>query len=125
MEKQKFSVNARARSFAFAFRGIGSFFKREHNAWLHFAATLVALALSMWMGLSRSESFALVFAIGFVWVTEILNTCIEKMMDFISTEQHPQIRLIKDMAAGAVLIAAFTALVIGLLIFVPKILMSI
>ncbi|MFT3826856.1 MAG: diacylglycerol kinase family protein [Chitinophagaceae bacterium] len=121
MEKQKFSVNARVKSFGYAFRGIGSFVQSEHNAWVHLAATFTAIAVSIWLRISKTEFIAIIGVIGFVWVTEILNTCIEKMMDFISTQQHPQIKLIKDMAAGAVLVAAITALVTGLIIFIPKI----
>jgi diacylglycerol kinase (ATP) len=60
-------------------------------------------------------------AMGFVWVTEILNTCIERIMDFISTEQDPKIGVIKDLAAAAVLFAALTAVVAGAIIFIPKI----
>ena len=64
----------------------------------------------------------IVFCIAFVWVTEMINTAIEKAMDFISTERHEQIRNIKDMAAGAVLIASITAVIVGSIIFIPKIL---
>ena len=59
---------------------------------------------------------------GLVWVTEILNTCLEKLADFITLEQHPHIKYIKDLAAGAVLVAAIIAVVTGLLIFIPKVL---
>jgi diacylglycerol kinase len=61
-----------------------------------------------------------VIVIGLVWVTEILNTCIEKAMDVITIEHHPQIKIIKDLAAGAVLIAALVAVIVGSFIFIPK-----
>jgi diacylglycerol kinase (ATP) len=67
------------------------------------------------------EIIALVFAVGFVWVAEMFNTCIEHIMDFISTEKKPAIKFIKDLSAGAVLVAAITALITGSIIFIPKI----
>jgi len=63
---------------------------------------------------------ALVFAIGFVWVTEMFNTCIERVMDYVSDQRHKDIKFIKDLAAGAVLVAAITALVVGAVVFIPK-----
>ena len=114
-------LKKRAASFYYAFDGIWRFFRTEHNAWLHLAATIAVAGLVIKYHVSSIEAVLLVFSIGFVWASEIFNTCIEKIMDFISTERHPQIRLIKDMAAGAVLIAAITALIIGLIVFVPKI----
>jgi diacylglycerol kinase (ATP) len=121
VELQKFSLSRRGRSLYHALTGIRRFFKTEHNAWLHLAATIGVLALAIIYRLNSMETVLLVFAMGFVWAAELFNTCIEKVMDFISTEKHPQIKLIKDMAAGAVLIAAITSLVIGLILFIPKI----
>jgi diacylglycerol kinase (ATP) len=120
MQAEKY-LRKRVASFYYAFYGIRRFFTTEHNAWLHLAATIAVGVLMIKYHVSSIEAVLLVFSIGFVWASEIFNTCIEKIMDFISTERHPQIRLIKDMAAGAVLIAAITALIIGLIVFVPKI----
>lgn len=114
-------LRKRVASFYYAFDGIWRFFKTEHNAWLHLIATIAVGVLVIKYHVTSIEAVLLVFSIGFVWASEIFNTCIEKIMDFISKERHPQIRLIKDMAAGAVLIAAITALIIGLIVFVPKI----
>ena len=121
MEAQRFSLKKRVASFYYAMDGIRWFFKTEHNAWLHLAATVAVGAMMIKYPVSNIEAVLLVFSIGFVWASEVFNTCIEKIMDFISTEKHPQIRLIKDMAAGAVLIASITALIIGLIVFIPKI----
>ncbi|HEY0678556.1 MAG TPA: diacylglycerol kinase family protein [Chitinophagaceae bacterium] len=121
MPSEKFSLAKRAISFKYAFAGIRRFFATEHNAWIHLASTAGVIVLTVAYGISAVEAVLLIFAIGFVWTAEIINTCIEKIMDFISTETHPQIQLIKDMAAGAVLIAAATALITGLIIFIPKI----
>lgn len=120
MKSQEFSVRSRIKSFRFAFNGIASFFQREHNAWLHFMATVAVLMLSTLVGVTKTELLALVFAIGFVWVAEMFNTCIERVMDFVSVQQHPEIKFIKDLAAGAVLTAAITALAVGAVVFIPK-----
>ena len=94
----------------------------ERNAMLHLAATFFVLVLSLLLKVSTTEAIALAGAVGLVWVAEMFNSCLEKVMDIISTEEKPEIKLIKDVSAGAVLIASGTALVIGLLIFIPKIL---
>ena len=120
MKSQGFSIRARVRSFRFALEGIYSFFKREHNAWLHFLETIAVFILAAVVGVTKNELLALVFAIGFVWVAEMFNTCIERMMDFVSVKQDTEIKFIKDLAAGAVLVAALTALVAGAVVFIPK-----
>jgi diacylglycerol kinase (ATP) len=81
---------------------------------------VAVIILASVVELTKPELLALVFAIGFVWVAEMFNTCIERMMDFISTEKRPEIKFIKDLSAGAVLVAAITALVTGGIIFIPK-----
>jgi diacylglycerol kinase len=120
MEDEKFSIRARMESFKFSFEGLAAFFKREHNSWLHFIATIAILALCGFVGVTKTELLAIVFAIGFVWVAEIFNTCIERVMDYITLERHPDIKFIKDLASGAVLVAAITAIVVALIIFIPK-----
>lgn len=120
MKSQGFSIRARVRSFRFALEGIASFFLREHNAWLHFIATIAVFTLAAVVGVSKLELLALVFAVGFVWVAEMFNTCIERVMDFVSIKQDAEIKFIKDLAAGAVLTAAITALAVGLVVFIPK-----
>ena len=122
MEEQKFSIRSRIKSFTYAGAGIFQFLRREHNARIHLVAT-IAVAITAWaLKVSHLEAVALVSAIGLVWVTEMLNTCLERTADLISKEEHPEIKIIKDLAAGAVLVAAITAVIIGLFIFIPKIL---
>jgi diacylglycerol kinase (ATP) len=118
--QEEFSIRARVRSFRFALEGIAAFFQSEHNAWLHFMATIAVFTLATLVGVTKTELLALVFAIGFVWVTEMFNTCIERVMDFVSDQRHKEIKFIKDLAAGAVLVAAITALVVGVVVFIPK-----
>ncbi|WP_127132457.1 diacylglycerol kinase family protein [Pseudoflavitalea rhizosphaerae] len=121
MTNEKFSLRARANSFGYAFKGIRNLLRYEHNAIIHLVATVMIIIAGLWLQLERWEWTAIVIAIGFVWVTEILNTCVERTMDFISTEKDPKIGAIKDLAAGAVLIAALTAVTAGAFIFIPKI----
>ncbi len=116
----KFSWQARAKSFAYAWSGIRSLLRTEHNARIHLVVTIVAIASGILCNLSRLEYLVLIITISLVWITEIFNTCIEKTMDFISHEKHPQIKLIKDLAAAAVLIMAVVAVIVGCLLFVPK-----
>ena len=120
MKDEKFSIRARAESFKFSFEGLAAFFRREHNSWLHFIATLAVFIIAAIVGVTKTELLALVFAIGFVWVAEIFNTCIERIMDHVSPERHPNVKFIKDLASGGVLIAAVTAVIVGLIIFIPK-----
>ena len=122
MEAEKFSIRKRVKSFYYAGEGLVHFFRREHNAWIHLCATVVVIVLALVVKVSYLEAIALAFAVGLVWVAEILNTCIERMADLITQERHPGIKAVKDMAAGAVLVAAIVAVIIGLFIFIPKIL---
>jgi diacylglycerol kinase (ATP) len=118
-----FSWKARLKSFVYAWDGIVSFFRWEHNAQVHLAITFLVLVLSVTLGVNKWEAIAVVFSIAFVWIAEMFNTAIEKAMDFITLEKHPQIKLIKDISAGAVLIAAIAAVIVGCFIFIPKLIM--
>jgi diacylglycerol kinase len=124
MEQQKFSLQKRANSFQYAFSGIRFLLRSEHNSWLHAAATVVVIFLGIYLQVSFQEAALLTIAIGLVWITEFFNTCIEKMMDLISKETHPSIKLIKDVAAGAVLVAAIISVAIGCFVFLPKIMLK-
>lgn len=115
-----FSWKARLKSFVYAWEGIVRFFRVEHNAQIHLGVTFLVLVLSVALGLNKWEAIAVVFSIAFVWIAEMVNTAIEKAMDLISVEKNPQIKLIKDIAAGAVLVAAIAAVIVGCFIFIPK-----
>ncbi|MBC7848500.1 MAG: diacylglycerol kinase family protein [Chitinophagaceae bacterium] len=121
MQSKRFSISDRFKSFAYAARGIRSFLISEHNAWLHLVATIAVITLGFIVRLASGEWIAILIAIAIVWIAEMLNTCIEKMMDIISPTFDPRVRFIKDVAAGAVLVAAIAALAIGLIIFIPHI----
>lgn len=122
MQAEKFSITRQLNSFRHALSGIRELVLSEHNARIHLTATIAVIVVCFVLGVSRHEVLMITFAVGLVWTTEIFNTCIEKTMDFISMEKHPEIKSIKDIAAGAVLIASVTALIIGFIIFIPKIL---
>jgi len=120
MEPQRFSWRARLKSFVFAFAGLNYFFRREHNAWIHAAAAILVLIVSLMMRLRAMEMIAILLAIGIVWIAEMFNTAIEKIMDHLSPAYHPEVKVIKDIASAAVLVAACLAVLIGLTIFIPK-----
>jgi diacylglycerol kinase len=118
-KKQKFSLRKRLKSFVFAFAGLKILQKEEHNFRIHLVAAILVIAAGFIFGISLLEWIAIVLAIGFVFVVEIFNTAIENITDFISPDEHPSIKRIKDMAAAAVLISAIVAAVIGLIVFLP------
>ncbi len=121
MKKDKtFSVKARGRSIRYAVNGIVLFFKSEHNAIIHLLITAVVILLSLVLHVSAFETIALVMAIGFVWVAELFNTAIEKTLDFVSMEKSPPIKFIKDLSAAAVLVAVLIAVVVGCIVFIPR-----
>lgn len=122
MEKrEKFSLKSRIRSFGYALAGLKLFFRTEHNAWIHLAATGLVIIISFLLKISGMEWVGVLFAIGLVCSAEAFNTCIEKMMDRLLPQQDDTVKYVKDLAAGAVLIAAIVAAIIGMIIFLPKI----
>jgi diacylglycerol kinase len=121
-DKKKFSIIARLKSANHAWRGIGILFKTSHNAQLGLALSLLVVYLGFIFCISNTEWLFLVFAIGLVFVAEALNSAIEIDMDLTSPEYHPYARDTKDVAAGAVLLAVIMAVIIGAVIFLPKLL---
>src|SRR5438045_7696371 len=117
-----FSLRSRGLSFRYAYEGIVSFFKTQHNSIIHFCFTVVAFTAALVFHISSNELIALVMVIGFVWFAEIFNTAVEAIMDHLSPQKHPAVKYIKDVSAAAVLVAAITAFIVGLIIFLPKIL---
>jgi diacylglycerol kinase len=103
-----------------AVAGIRYVITTQRNAKIDLVCTLLVLLCSLLFHLNSIEWIAILFAIGFVWTSECINTGIEKVTDLSSPEIHPLARVTKDSAAGGVLIAALIAAVIGLIIFLPK-----
>jgi diacylglycerol kinase (ATP) len=120
MKQQQFSLRSRLNSFGFAFNGLYTFFKQEPNARIHLVTTLIVFVAAVYFKVSITEAIALVIVTGFVWVAEIFNTAIERIMDFISTEKNSNIKFIKDLAACGVLISSVTAMITGAIVFIPK-----
>ena|SRR5690349_12395540 len=122
MKDQKFSFAQRLRSFSYAFNGLKILLKEEHNARLHLVTAILVVIAGIILKLSAMEWVAIILAITFVLIAEIINTSIENVADFISPAKHDQIKKIKDLAAAGVLISAISALIVGLIIFLPKVL---
>lgn len=93
----------------------------QHNAWVHAFATVVVTALGFYFTLAKSEWCWIVLAIVAVWTAEALNTAFEILTDVASPDFHPLAGKAKDVAAGAVLISAIGAVIIGLIIFGPHV----
>ena len=108
--------------FVHAFRGLYIFLKTTRNAKIHIFLGILAIILGCYLNISYTEWISLVLVIGLVFISEAFNTAIEIDIDLTSPEYHPYARDTKDVAAGAVLIGAVIALIVGFLIFVPKML---
>ena len=122
MKEEKFSIAKRLKSFTYAFAGLKVLFREEHNSWIHLFATVCVVTAGILLRISLLEWVAVVFAIGLVFSFEIINTSVENIADFVCPERDDRIKRIKDLAAAAVLVSAITAAVVGLIVFVPKIL---
>ena len=118
-----FEFTGRIRSFTFAFVGIWTMLKTQHNARVHACATVAVVVAGVIFGVSAAEWCWLVLAIMAVWTAEALNTAFEFLADVASPDFHPLVKHAKDVAAGAVLISAIGAVVIGLLILGPHVLL--
>ncbi|WP_217646440.1 diacylglycerol kinase family protein [Nitrosomonas sp. Nm34] len=114
-----FSFAARIRSFSYALSGIAVLLKSQHNAWIHLVATTLVISGGLFFQIDPIEWCLVILAILAVFVAEALNTAIEFLCDAVSPTPHPLIQKSKDVAAGAVLISAIGAIVIGLIIFPP------
>ncbi len=116
-----FSPIKRVKSFAHAVRGLNIFIRSTQNAWIEVFFLIAVLFFGFYFNISSTEWMLVVFASGLVLTAEALNTAIEIHMDLTSPDHHPYARDTKDVAAGAVLIAALTAAIIGIVIFSPHI----
>jgi diacylglycerol kinase (ATP) len=107
-------------SFNWAFEGIVHALRRERNMQIHFAIAALVLVGAMFFSLSRMEVVALLVAISFVLITEMLNTAVENVIDLITAEDDPRAKIAKDVSAGAVLVAAVNAIAVAYLVFYDK-----
>jgi len=114
-------IKKRINSVGYALNGVFLIIKTQHNAWIHVMMTFMVIALGFIFGINLDEWMLLILAIMSVWVAEGLNTALEFLSDSVTYEHHPLIGRAKDVAAGAVLIAASGAAIIGSIVFLPKI----
>jgi diacylglycerol kinase (ATP) len=117
----EFSLMREARSFAHAGKGLLVFFRTTPHAWVHSVIFAFAILLGFIFHITRFEWITILFAGGFVFVAEAFNTAIEIDINLTSPTYHPYARDTKDVAAGAVLLAAMTAVLLGCIVFVPYI----
>lgn len=117
----KYDLKKQFRSFGFAWQGIKCCVGKEQNLSFHLIATAVVVVAGFALGITRMEWMAIILCIGVVIAAELFNTAIEKLVDLVSPDWHPIAGQVKDIAAGAVLICAAAAAMIGLIIFVPYI----
>jgi diacylglycerol kinase len=121
MKDQKFSLINRIKSFGYAFNGLKLLLKNEHNAWIHLTSTIAVITLGLIYKISSTEWLFIVISICTVFAAELFNSSIEEIADFVSPTKHKSIKKVKDLAAAGVLITAVSALIVGLIIFIPKI----
>ena len=113
-------LRSRLRAFRFAFEGLGYLVRTQPNARIHLAVTVAVVFLAAWLHVGREGWVWLVLAIGLVWAAEAFNTALEAVVDLTSPEKHPLAKAAKDVAAAGVLLAAFTAVAVGLLVLGPR-----
>lgn len=111
----------RGRSFVYAWQGIVSLFGNEPNARIHLCVALLVVAAGFLFNISASEWCLVTLCIGGVFMAEAFNTAIEKLCDKVSPQTDSLIKIAKDVAAGAVLLFVFAAVTVGLIVFLPKI----
>lgn len=109
------------RGFGYAFSGLAYAFKTQINFKFHLVALILTVLAGWYLKLSSAEWLWIVIAIALVLITELLNTAIEVLVDLVSPAYNIKAKVIKDVAAAAVLMAAITAITIGLIVFIPKI----
>ncbi|MCP5038610.1 MAG: diacylglycerol kinase family protein [Rhodobacteraceae bacterium] len=107
------------RSFGFALNGLVYLLRSQANARIHLAAALVTITAGVVLGLDRDDWLWLVLAIGLVWAAEAMNTAFEYLCDVVSPQHSEAVKRAKDIAAGAVVITAVLAVIIGCFIFLP------
>ena len=117
---RKWSVKSQLRSFGFAFKGLKWMMGTQHNAWIHLFAAVAAILFSIYFSISRIEWLFVILSIGLVFMAEMFNTAIEFLTDIVTPQFNEKAGKVKDIAAGAVLVAALIALIIWVVIFIPR-----
>lgn len=110
------------KSFGYAFHGIFNTIRTERNIKIHCAAAILVTIFGIWLQISKTEWMICFILFGLILALELVNTAVEATVDLFTEERKPLAKKAKDAAAGAVLIVAIFAAVIGILIFIPKLL---
>ena len=110
------------KSFGYAFQGIFNTIRTERNIKIHCAAAILVTIFGIWLQISKTEWMICFILFGLILALELVNTAVEATVDLFTEERKPLAKKAKDAAAGAVLIVAIIAAVIGILIFIPKLL---
>ncbi|MEI6297463.1 MAG: diacylglycerol kinase family protein [bacterium] len=122
MNRKKFSLRARLRSFRYAFAGLISLVKHEHNSRIHLLAAALAIICGVVLNIDTLEWLVVIIVIGLVFIAELINSSVENLADALMPGYDERIRLTKDYAAAAVLVSAIIALIARIVIFLPKLL---
>jgi diacylglycerol kinase len=112
-------ISSRIVSFGHAFRGWGYVLRTQHNAWIHSVVATAVFAVGLWLRLSARDWAIIILTVAMVFTAEFINTAIEAVVDLASPVHHPLAKVGKDVGAGAVLISALAAIIVGLLILGP------
>jgi len=107
-------------AFKNAFAGLWYFFLHERNGKIQLCAAVFVIVLAICLGVTVTEWLALLLCIGAVLSLEMVNSAIEKLCDLVQEDYHPVIKIVKDVAAGAVLFAAIISIAIACFVFLPK-----
>ena len=118
--RQNGFVKGRIKSLKFAVKGVWLLITTEHSIMVQLAIAILVSLLGWWLDITKTEWIFQILAFGLVLVAESLNTAIEKLCDFVQPEYDKRIGFIKDVSAGAVSFAAIAAIIIGLIIYLPK-----
>ena len=110
------------KSFKYAFDGIYTGIKEEQNMKIHITIMILVIIFGIMLKISKIEWIICIILFGFVISMELINTAIENTVDLVTKEKNEHAKIAKDVAAGAVLVSAIASAIIGLIIFVPKIL---
>ena len=113
---------SRIAAFGHAFRGWWYVLQTQHNAWIHSVVAMIVFIVGLWLNLPARDWAVLILTIAMVFMAEFINTAIEAVVDLASPAHHPLGKVGKDVGAGAVLVAALAAVLIGLLILGPPLL---
>lgn len=120
--KKALSIKRLSKSFGYAFAGFKKSFKEESNMKIHILVSVLVIIFGFLFKVSSLEWIVLLFAIGLVLGAELLNTSIENLVDLVCKDRNEQAGLVKDVSAAFVMILAIVAAIVGLIIFVPKLL---